>query len=279
MGPSQRGPRRDGLGYRPRRRILLASDLHFTLPHLDWIATRAEAFDAVALAGDHLDIVSPVDLTAQIVAMRTSLAALAGRTQLLIASGNHDLNTRNPAGEKTSDWLAPLRDAGAAVDGDTLEVAGTCCTVLEWWDGPHARAQVEAQLAAAATDVGERPWIWVYHSPPHGPLAWTGTRHYGDPVVAEWIARWRPTAVLTGHIHQAPFTREGAWVERIEGTWLFNAGKQHRPTPSHIELDLARGLARWVSYQGVAERDLTGASGLQTRPAAPSGGDAAAPRQ
>lgn len=119
--PSSRGRP----GYRPRMRILLAADLHDALPHVDWIAARAEGFDAVALAGDHLDIVSPVELTTQIAATRTSLAALAGRTQRLIASGNHDLNTRNPAGEKTSDWLAPLRDAGAAVDGDTIEVAGT----------------------------------------------------------------------------------------------------------------------------------------------------------
>ncbi|MFO7778999.1 MAG: metallophosphoesterase [Nitriliruptoraceae bacterium] len=239
-------------------RILLASDLHYALPQLDWIAARADGFDVVALAGDHLDIASPVDLGTQIVALRTSLAALATRTQLLVASGNHDLNTRNPAGEKTSDWLAPLRAAGAAVDGDTIEVAGAYWTVLEWWDGPHARAEVEAQLAAVAATVGERPWLWVYHSPPHGPLAWTGTRHYGDPVVADWIARWRPTAVLTGHIHQAPFTSQGSWLERLGDTWLFNAGKQPGPTPSHVEIDLAGGTARWVSYQGVAERELTG---------------------
>lgn len=238
-------------------RILLASDLHYALPHLDWITAHADGFDVVALAGDHLDIVSPVDLATQIVALRTSLTALAARTRLLVASGNHDLNTRNPAGEKTCDWLGPLRDAGAAVDGDTVEVGDTSCTVLEWWDGPHARGEVEAQLATATATVGGRPWLWLYHSPPHGPLSWTGTRHYGDPVVAEWIERWRPTAVLTGHIHQAPFTAEGSWVERLGDTWLFNAGKQPGPIPSHIELDLDRGMARWVSYQGVQERDLT----------------------
>lgn len=257
-------------------RILLASDLHYALPHLDWIAARAHDFDVVALAGDHLDIVSPVDLATQIVALRTSLAALATRTQLLVASGNHDLNTRTPAGEKTSDWLAPLREVGAAVDGDTIEVAATCWTVLEWWDGPHARAEVEAQLAAAATAVGERPWLWVYHSPPHGPLAWTGTRHYGDPVVAEWISRWRPTAVLTGHIHQAPFTPQGAWAERVGDTWLFNAGKQPGVSPSHVELDLADGIARWVSYQGVEEQELTGIGGRSAQHRTGSLGEGAA---
>lgn len=242
-------------------RLLLVSDLHYALPHVDWVASQADRFDAVALAGDHLDIVSPVDLATQIVALRASLTDLAGRTRLLIASGNHDLNTRNTAGEKATDWLAPLRDAGAAVDGDTVEVAGTVCTVLGWWDGPVGRAEVEEQLAAAAATVGDRRWLWVYHSPPHGPLAWTGTRHFGDPVVADWVQRWRPTAVLTGHIHQAPFTPQGDWAGLCGDTWLFNAGKQPGPAPSHIELDLERGTACWVSYQGVEERTLTPAVG------------------
>jgi Icc-related predicted phosphoesterase len=106
--------------------------------------------------------------------------------------------------------------------------------------------------------VGGRPWVWVYHSPPHGPLAWTGSKHFGDPVIAEWIDRWQPAAVLMGHIHQAPFTPEGAWTERRRGTLLFNAGKQVGPVPAHIEIDLAAGTARWSSYQGVDERELLG---------------------
>ena len=37
-------------------RILLTSDLHYTLPHLDWVVRVAPSYDLVVLAGDHLDI-------------------------------------------------------------------------------------------------------------------------------------------------------------------------------------------------------------------------------
>jgi Icc-related predicted phosphoesterase len=235
-------------------RILLVSDLHYALPHYDWVASVADRFDGVVLAGDQLDVVSPVPIDAQIVALRATLADLAGRTRLLVCSGNHDLNTRNASGEKTTDWLAVLRDAGAAVDGDTVEIGGTLFTVIGWWDGPVAQAEVEQQLAAV--EVGPRPWVWVYHSPPHGPLAWTGSRHFGDPIVSEWIERWRPTAVLTGHIHQAPFTPDGSWIARSGSTWLFNAGKQIGPVPAHIELDFDQATARWVGLTGHEDRAL-----------------------
>ena len=236
-------------------RILLVSDLHYALPHYDWVASVADRFDAVVLAGDHVDIVSPVGIDAQIVALRATLAGIAARTLLLVCSGNHDLNTRSPAGEKTADWLDPLRAAGAVVDGDTVEVGDVRFTVVGWWDGPVAQAAVEEQLAAAAPTDGRR-WVWVYHSPPHGPLAWTGSKHFGDPVVAGWIERWRPTAVLMGHIHQAPFTPDGAWLGQLGTTWLFNAGKQVGPVPAHIEIDLDVSVARWISYQGTDEREL-----------------------
>lgn len=235
-------------------RLLLVADLHYRLPHLDWVAGVAADYDAVVLAGDHVDIASPVSVEVQIAALKVGMSDLATRSHLVVCSGNHDLNTRNASGEKTADWLAPLREVGAAVDGDTVDIDGVVVTVLGWWDGPAAQAELEAQLAAVAT--GGRPWIWVYHSPPHGPLAWTGSRHFGDPVIAEWIERWRPTAVLMGHIHQAPFTPEGGWIDRLGETWLFNAGKQIGPVPAHIELDLDAGTARWSSFDHLDERDL-----------------------
>jgi predicted phosphodiesterase len=46
-------------------RILLVSDLHYTLPQLDWVVRSAPSFELVVLAGDQLDISSTVSLDAQ----------------------------------------------------------------------------------------------------------------------------------------------------------------------------------------------------------------------
>ena len=47
-----------------RVRCLVASDLHYRLPQLDWIADQAPEFDAVVLVGDHLDLAGHADLSA-----------------------------------------------------------------------------------------------------------------------------------------------------------------------------------------------------------------------
>jgi Icc-related predicted phosphoesterase len=242
-------------------RILLASDLHYELRQYDWLIRSASRFDAVVVAGDHLDGALPVPVDVQIAALSASFTALSARAPLLVCSGNHDLNARSQEGEKTADWLAPLSAPALAVDGDTVVIGDTLFTVCPWWDGPHAQAQLERQLDTAAArraHVASGRWVWLYHAPPHGPLSWTGRRHFGDEVLPRLIARHAPTAVLCGHIHEAPFKADGGWADRVGGTWLFNPGRQIGDVPAHIEIDLALGTATWWSLAGVQERTLTG---------------------
>jgi Icc-related predicted phosphoesterase len=236
-------------------RLLLVSDLHYALRQYDWILDRASQYDAVVLAGDLLSIAAPVTVEVQIVAIGATLRKLAEATMVIACSGNHDLNTYSAAGEKTADWLSTLDIAGFTADGSSVRIDDDLITVLPWWDGPAARAESEAFLDSVDR-AGIRRWSWVYHSPPESLLSWTGSRHYGDATVAEWIGRWNPYAVLCGHIHQAPFAPDGSWVDRIGHTWLFNPGKQTGPTPTCIEIDLTAGRARWQSMTGVEEQDL-----------------------
>jgi Icc-related predicted phosphoesterase len=243
-------------------RILLVADLHYSLRQFDWVLAAAADFDAVVLAGDSLNIGSHVPIEAQIVAVTTTVAELATRASVFMCSGNHDLNALSDAGEKTADWLAALRSAGVAVDGDSVALDDVLFTVLPWWDGPAA----QASIASLLDEVGSHrkgTWVWVYHSPPEGPLSWTGSRHYGDPVLAQWIERHRPDVVLCGHIHQAPFTPDGSWAAQLGSTWLFNAGKHMGDTPPSVALDLGAATARWVSLAGVEERALAALGGPQ----------------
>lgn len=231
-------------------RILHVADLHYALPQLDFVVGAAADFDLVVLAGDALNLASPVPLEAQSVVILEYLARLAEQTTVVISSGNHDLTGPDEQGEQAALWLAEARAAGIPTDGDTIEVAGSLVTICPWWDGPAGRATLDDRLRADATRRGER-WIWVYHWPPMGsPTSWTGSRHYGDEDLVGWIAEHHPDLVLAGHVHQPPFKPDGAWADRIDATWVFNPGQQRGPLPPWIELDLDAGTATGTSLLG-----------------------------
>lgn len=236
---------------------MVASDLHYTLPQLDWVVSVAGAYDLVVLAGDHLDISSIVDPDAQIAVVVEYLARLAAKTAVVACSGNHDLNTENELGERAAPWLERARAAGVVVDGMSFGTASELVTVCAWWDGPRTREVVGAQLAADAEHVAGRRWIWVYHAPPDAsPTSWTGQRHYGDDDLVAWIGEHHPDLVLTGHVHQSPFVDDGAWIDTLGSTVVVNAGRQPGPVPAHIEIDTEAAIARWSWYAGIDEQPL-----------------------
>jgi Icc-related predicted phosphoesterase len=238
-------------------RLLLASDLHYTLRQLDWLVEAADEVDVIVLAGDHLDVSSSVPLDTQIVVVETYLELLAGRTTVVACSGNHDLTEVDAGGERAAPWLAAARRLGVLVDGDSKELGGALVTVCPWWDGPMQREVVARQLAQDAAQ-SHHPWIWVYHWPPAGSATtWTGRSFYGDEDLAGWIDEHRPDIVLSGHVHQPPFVAEGSWVDRVGSTWVFNPGRQIGPEPSHVVVDLGEGVATWSSMLGVERQELS----------------------
>jgi len=238
-------------------RLLLVSDLHYSLPQFDWVVRVAPQFDLVAVAGDLLDISSPVPLHAQSVVVLKYLALLHAAGRVAVGSGNHDLTGPDANGEQSALWLADAKRDGVPCDGSALRLGDTLVTICPWWDGPIGREAVEEQLAAAAAQRPAR-WIWLYHWPPLGsPTCWTGRRHYGDADVGGWIERFRPDIVLTGHVHEPPFKPAGAWADRIGKTWVFNPGRQIGPVPAHIEIDFEAGVAVWRSLMGEEQFSLS----------------------
>ncbi len=237
-------------------RLLLVSDLHYTLKQYDWVTDVADRFDVVVIAGDHLDIAGFADTKAQIVVLTKVLRAIAGKTRLIASSGNHDLNGFNSVEEKVARWLLRTRSAGVVGDGDVVDVADHRITVCPWWDGPRTRDLVGEQLARDGAD-RHGAWIWVYHAPPaDSPLSWTGSKHFGDEALVAWIGEHRPDIVLTGHVHQAPFRNGGSWADRIGSTWVFNAGRQIGPVPAHVVVDTDARRAMWYSLAGNEVVDL-----------------------
>ena len=231
-------------------RYLVASDLHYSLPQLDWIAGQAAEFDAVVLAGDHLDAAGHADLHAQIALTLAYLGRLADTTEVIANSGNHDLTSRRDDGEKAATWLGQADDR-VRVDGACVRVGDDLVSVCAWWEGPITRAELEEQLVRDAASDRAGRWIWVYHSPPDvSPTAWSGSRHYGDDALNAMIETHRPDVVLTGHVHEAPFRPDGSWHDRIGETIVLNAGRQPGPIPAHLILDTSAGEVTWWSFEG-----------------------------
>jgi Icc-related predicted phosphoesterase len=229
---------------------LFVSDLHYVLKQFDWITSQAENFDLIVIAGDHLDISSSTDMQVQIMVILKYLKQMRARTRVIVCSGNHDLDARNADGEKYARWISRASALGVHTDGSCIDLNGTLFTVCPWWDGPASRDEVARMLARDA-DKPKSRWIWIYHSPPSdSPTSWVGKRHIGDDALAAWIDQYAPDMVLTGHIHQSPFVKDGSWVDRRGKTWVFNPGRQIGPWPAHILLNTSDNVAVWLSLAG-----------------------------
>jgi Icc-related predicted phosphoesterase len=235
-------------------RCLLVADLHYDLRKFDWVIAAARHMDVVVLAGDHLDAAATVARSSQAVVVQQCFRRIRERVPLLVCSGNHDLDHRDARGVMSTRWIARARHLDVPADGDSRLIGDTLFTSCPWSDSVLTQRAVAAQLERAAA---ERPacWVWIHHAPPAAsPVSWDGRRCHGDPGLHALIEQHRPDFVLSGHVHQAPFTRQGSWAARIGTTWAFNAGHQIGPVPSHLVVDTERREAFWCS---LAATELT----------------------
>jgi Icc-related predicted phosphoesterase len=237
-------------------KMLFAADLHYTLKQLDWLVANAGRYDLVIIGGDLLDLGSALDFDVQIVVVEKYLHRIRRHAPLLVSSGNHDGDSRNAADESVAEWLLLSRADGLYVDGESAVFGDLRVTACPWWDGPTSRAELAMLLEReAATNTGR--WIWSHHAPPAGArVCWSGKNFLGDPYLLEWINRFKPDLVLSGHIHNAPFYPEGSWIDRIGHTWVFNPGRQPGPIPTHLNLDLDAMSAEWIAAEGESIRQL-----------------------
>lgn len=237
-------------------RILYSADLHYALRQFDWLGRQVRDFDLAVLAGDLLDISSAVDLEVQEVVVQKYLRRFSQDRTILVSSGNHDIHQLSSEGERTAAWMEEVEGPSLRSDYGWYEHDGTLFTICSWWDGPATRSRVERLLEEGATRPKKR-WVWLHHNPPAGtPVAWTGKKDGGDPVVLEWIRRYSPDMVFSGHIHNAPYFADGGWHARLGSSWVFNPGMQPGEEPARIIVDLEAGRADWFSAEGVESLDF-----------------------
>jgi len=236
--------------------MLFVTDLHYALRQFDWLAANAARYDPVIIGGDLLDLGASLDLDVQIVVVQKYLSRIRQITRLVVSSGNHDGDSRNPSGESVVRWIHEAKAPEVFVDGDCHDLTGSLLTVRPWWDGPVSRGQLEALLARDAAKPKVK-WVWIHHAPPdQSRVSWTGKKFGGDEFLVEWIRTYQPDLVLSGHIHNAPFYPDGSWVDRLGKTWVFNPGKQLGPQPTYLAIDLEKMTAAWLSAEGSDLRHL-----------------------
>ncbi|HUG09556.1 MAG TPA: metallophosphoesterase [Opitutaceae bacterium] len=233
-------------------RLLFVADIHYALKQFDWLVARAGDYDAVAIGGDLLDLSSPLECDVQIIIVEKYLARLREKTRVLVCSGNHDGDSRNEADESVAAWLRYAKADGLFVDFDHVDLGGNLVTICPWWDGPLSRSALERMLVEGSLQPRQK-WIWLHHAPPDQfRVSWTGRKFAGDTFLVEWIHRFQPDLVLSGHVHNAPFYPDGSWIDRVGRTWVFNPGRQIGATPAFVDFDLDAMTADWVS---LGERD------------------------
>lgn len=234
-------------------KILLVADLHYTLPQWDWLSATAERFDLVVVAGDLLEISSIVPMEAQIVVIRKYLEKVSAKVPLLVSSGNHDVVGSDPSA-RTAAWLKDKQAATHYADGEFYESEHYYFSILQWWENDAEREQTLEQLAAQAKMAAGKKWIWVYHPPPAGSsTAWDGKKDYGDRYLPAWIRDYKPYMILGGHIHNAPYHLDGSWVDCIDGSWIFNGGRQIGGIPTFTVLEMDNERAVWISSEEVEQ--------------------------
>ncbi|MCG3196845.1 MAG: hypothetical protein GHCLOJNM_01325 [bacterium] len=237
-------------------RILIVSDLHYSLRQFDWLVAQTDGHDLIVIAGDLLDVAGHADLDTQILVVEKYLTKLREKVPVIVCSGNHDGDKKNSAGEYICEWLKKARRDNLHVDGDSLHLNGDLISVCPWWDGPVTRQEMVAFLDSEQAKPRRR-WLWVHHAPPtETPVSWTGSKDAGDSFFLECLGKYKPDLAFSGHIHNSPFAEGGRWVDRVGSTWVFNAGRQMAPLPASIVVDLERMTAQWESVTGVETVDL-----------------------
>ncbi len=251
-------------------KLLITSDLHYNLQQFDWLLRTADRYDYVIIAGDLLNIAGYLELELQITVIAEYLQNLSQRTKVVVCSGNHDGESKTEAGEYTATWLQDIRSDSLFVDWQAVQDKGNLISICPWWDGPESREEMTAMLERHS-HMEKDKWIWIHHAPPDEcRVSWTGKRYRGDKYLNQLIAKYKPTVVFSGHIHAAPFYQAGGWVDRMNESWVCNAGHQPGPMPTTIQFDLEKMSAIFDSSEGRETADLSDLNVLPFDPQQPT---------
>lgn len=237
--------------------ILVVSDIHYSLQQYDWLVGECSSYDLILIAGDLMELASTVDLDTQSSVVSQYFRRISAQVPLVVCSGNHDL-LADHEGLRSAEWLEELAIPNLTVDHGCFESDALRILSFPWWESEEEKARIEAWLEQQTKLDDPRPVFWVHHAPPLGSkTSWNGKRDLGDKSLVEWIERYAPDVVFSGHVHNAPYyAPKGSWMDRIGSTVVINGGRQIGEKPATVELQFEDGILTWCGMEGCEERSL-----------------------
>lgn len=242
--------------------ILIVSDLHNRWDWYAWVAGRKA--DLTLVAGDLLDGFDDDGILPQVLLLDDWCDRFEGA--LALCSGNHDANdgplSPRESGEMTErsakrlgelmlhpHWMDALEGPRVVTDrrSSLLSTPAGKIVVTTCPYAFHPAGKKEAAAlwreGAALRRSKRLPWIVLHHDPPESAMV---GGMMGDPELPSRLREARPDFLVSGHLHDQPYT--GSFAEKIGSTWCFNPGQtsaRMSPVPNHIMLDLAARTATW----------------------------------
>lgn len=240
-------------------KILVVSDIHYNLQQFDWLASNASRYRLIIIAGDMMELSSAVDPETQAAVLEQYFRRISSICPLVVCSGNHDL-IEEFDGDKTPEWLWDLDIPNLIVDCGVFEDDDLRVLSLPWRTSSDDPAKIGAWLEERYEETRDQSRLicWVHHSPPHGTkTSWNGKRDLGDKLVAEWIGRFAPDLVFSGHIHNAPYYQpEGSWIDRVGETVVINGGRQTGGLPATVVVEVEDGAITWCGMEGCFQESI-----------------------
>lgn len=232
-------------------KLLVVSDLHYSLRQFDWLAANRGETDLIIIAGDLLELSSAVDQDTQATVVEQYFRRICEDVPMVVCSGNHDL-LEEYDGTRSAEWLDDLSIPGLTVDCASFENPEIRILSLPWWETEEERDRAEEWLRSQHDGSDPRPVFWVHHAPPRGAkTSWNGRRDAGDETVRRWIGEFSPAAVFSGHVHDAPYyAPEGGWIDQVGETVVINGGQQIGEKPATVEVLLEDGTLVWCGMEG-----------------------------
>ena len=198
-------------------RVLAVSDLHYRLPHYDWLVeAAARRRRRRARRATWRTSRARCRTRCRSSCSTATSTGSPSRRVVLAASGNHDLDGPGEHGEQVAGWLRRPRARPASTptaQPSTSTARGSRCARGGTGRAP---ARPSAPSSPRLRSTGRTRWVWLYHAPPAGTvLCKDGRREFPDHDLAGWIDEHQPDLVLCGHIHQAPWVDGGSWHARL----------------------------------------------------------------